>query len=92
MNHENSTGKQLSELEGNLEANQSCNKRIESNNSSDSSDECELLFQFKIDGFNIRFRSDTHNWIILTPEIARIKLPEVDVPKKDQSIVFTVII
>lgn len=81
-------GKQLPEIK----ANQSCNKRTDSDNSSHSSDECELLFQFKIDGYNIYFRSDTRGWIILTPEIAGIKLPEVDVPKKDQSVVFTVII
>lgn len=80
-------GKQLPEIK----ANQSCNKRTDSDNSSHSSDECELLFQFKIDGYNIYFRSDTRGWIILTPEIAGIKLPEVDVPKKDQSVVFTIL-
>lgn len=55
-----------------------------------SSDDCEFLKQVKLDGTRIRFRKPDGTWTVLTPNIANIELPMLEVPKENQSIVFRV--
>lgn len=55
-----------------------------------SSDDCEFLKQVKLDGTRIRLRKPDGTWTVLTPEIADVELPKLEVPKENQSIVFRV--